>query len=165
MSRAARPAKDDPVDAVERAVEQLFRLNSSRKVQARRSAAAGVVISSPGFVLLRRIHEEGPLSLGELSRLTEMDPAATGRQVHQLELDGLVVRSPSHDDGRVTVVRATPKGQGVRRRISEVGHRHMEDVLESWSVTDRIALGGLLTRLVGDLRTVHYRAIVDEQAG
>lgn len=165
VSRGARPARGDPVDTVERAVELLFRLNASRKVQARRAAAAGVVISSPGFVLLRRIHEDGPLSLGELSRLSDMDPAATGRQVQQLELDGLVVRSTSSDDGRVTVVRVTPKGRDVRRRISDVGHRHMEDVLESWSVADRIALAELLSRLVDDLRTVHYRAIVDEQAG
>ena len=156
----------DDLDAVERALERLLRLNASRKVHSRRAAAAGVVISQPGFVLLRRLQEDGPLSLGELARLTDMDPAATGRQVRQLERDGLVAKSTSEGDGRVTVVRVTARGAEVRRRLAVVGGRHMEDVLAGWSPTDRGRLATLLTRLVDDFRSVHYRAEVEEeQAG
>jgi DNA-binding MarR family transcriptional regulator len=150
-------------DGVERALETLFRLNASRKVHARRAAAAGVVISQPGFVLLRRIQEDGPLSLGELARLTDMDPAATGRQIRQLEQDGLVERGPSSVDGRVTYVRVTPEGDDVRRRISEVLDQHMEDVLHEWSKADRADLARLLSRLVDDLRSAHYRTVADER--
>jgi DNA-binding MarR family transcriptional regulator len=150
-------------DGVERALETLFRLNASRKVHARRAAAAGVVISQPGFVLLRRIQEDGPLSLGELARLTDMDPAATGRQIRQLEQDGLVERGPSSADGRVTYVRMTPEGDDVRRRISEVLDQHMEDVLHEWSKADRADLARLLSRLVDDLRSAHYRTVADER--
>jgi DNA-binding MarR family transcriptional regulator len=150
-------------DGVERALETLFRLNASRKVHARRAAAAGVVISQPGFVLLRRIQEDGPLSLGELARLTDMDPAATGRQIRQLEQDGLVERGPSSADGRVTYVRVTPEGDDVRRRISEVLDQHMEDVLHEWSKADRADLARLLSRLVDDLRSAHYRTVADER--
>jgi DNA-binding MarR family transcriptional regulator len=149
----------DHLDAAERALEMLFRLNASRKVHARQAAAAGVVISQPGFVLLRRIQEEGPLSLGELARRTDMDPAATGRQIRQLEQDGLVTRGPSAADGRVTVVRVTARGRAVRGRISAVRDQHMEDVLDAWSATDRATLARLLERLVADLRSVHYRTV------
>ena len=163
MPRQQDPATgDDAVEAVQRALEVLFRLHSSRKVHQRIAAAAGVVISRPGFVLLRRVQEEGPLSIGELAKVTDMDPAATGRQVRQLEQDGLVACRPSTDDGRVTIVSVTPKGQEVRRRMSEVGARHMEDVLETWSDGDREQLARLLNRLVDDLRTVHYRTIGEE---
>src|SRR5271157_5662659 len=85
--------------AIERSLEQLFRLNASRKVHQRRAAAAGVMISQPGFQLLRRIQEEDGIQIGELARLTEMDPAATGRQVAQLEEDGMVTRKRATDDG------------------------------------------------------------------
>jgi DNA-binding MarR family transcriptional regulator len=160
---------DKPIDSIERSVEMLFRLNASRKVHARRAAAAGVVVSPPGFVLLRRIQEDGPLSLSELSRLTEMDPAATGRQIRQLEHDGLVARTTSERDGRVTVVRVTRRGADVRRRLAEVGQAHMEGVLERWSKADRAALAKLLERLVDDLRAAQYQAIdqsvADEKAG
>ena len=149
----------DHLDTAERALEMLFRLNASRKVHARQAAAAGVVISQPGFVLLRRIQEEGPLSLGELARRTDMDPAATGRQIRQLEHEGLVTRGPSAADGRVTVVRVTPRGRAVRGRVSAVRDQHMEDVLDTWSATDRATLARLLERLVDDLRSVHYRTV------
>jgi DNA-binding MarR family transcriptional regulator len=146
------------------ALEMLFRLNANRKVHARQAAAAGVVISQPGIVLLRRIDEEGPISLGELARLTEMDPAATGRQIRQLEQDGLVVRGPSTADGRVTVVRLTPQGRDVRRRLVAVQGRHMEDVLVAWSASDRATLARLLSRLVDDLRSVQYRTVSDQES-
>jgi DNA-binding MarR family transcriptional regulator len=150
------------LDAVGRALESLFRLNASRKVHALRAAAAGVTISAPGFVLLRRIQEDGPLALGELARLTDMDPAAAGRQIRQLEDDGLVARVPSPGDGRVTNVSVTPGGSKARQRISEVLDRHMDDVLGAWSPADLADLARLLGRLADDLRSVHYRTLADE---
>jgi len=155
----------DAVDVIERSLETLFRLNANRKVHARKAAAAGVVVSQPGFVLLRRIQEHGPLSLGDLSRLTDMDPAATGRQIRQLEVDGLVARRASETDGRVTVVQVTRRGADVRRRVAKVGQAHMEGVLERWSNADRAALARLLARLVDDLRAAQYHTITDEKAG
>lgn len=155
--------RGDELDAVERALERLLRLSASRKVHARRASAARVEISQPGFVLLRRLQEDGPLSLGELARVTDMDPAATGRQIRQLEDDGLVARTTSPDDRRVTLVRVTTRGADVRRRLAEVGGRHMEDVLGSWSSRDRVALARLLNRLVDDLRAVHYRSDVEDE--
>ena len=143
---------------IERALEQLFRLNASRKVHQRRAAAAGVVISQPGFQLLRRIQEEDGIQIGELARLTEMDPAATGRQIGQLEADGLVTRNKDSDDGRAVLVRVTPAGAEVRRRLSLVAERHMSDVLSGWSDTDQKSLADLLPRLVDGLRHVAYRS-------
>ncbi|MGH3369785.1 MAG: MarR family winged helix-turn-helix transcriptional regulator [Nocardioidaceae bacterium] len=156
-------AEGDHEGTVERALERLFRLNASRRVHARQAAAAGVAISQPGFALLRRIHEHGPVSVGELAKLTDMDPAATGRQIRQLEAEGLVTRGPSSADGRVVFVRLTSQGSEAWRRISDVRDRHMEDVLRTWSEADRAALAHLLSRLVDDLRSVRYRAVPDEQ--
>lgn len=152
-------------DALERSLEQLFRLNASRKVHARQAAAAGVVMSQPAAVLLRRIHEHGPLPLGEAAALTHMDPAATGRQIKQLERDGFVVRQPADDDARVSVVRVTPAGAAVSRRLTKVGQQHLQDALSRWSKADRAALAQLLTRLVEDLRSIRYRSVSEEAAG
>ena len=148
---------EDDLGTVERALEQLFRLNASRKVHSRRAVAAGVVISQPGYQLLRRIQEEDGLQIGELARLTEMDPAATGRQIGLLEQDGLVTREKASDDGRAVVVKVTARGAAVRQSLTTVAERHMSDVLSGWSVTDRRHLAALLPRLVEGLRNVHYR--------
>jgi DNA-binding MarR family transcriptional regulator len=158
----SRGGRADDIDVVERALEQLFRLNN-RKSFWRWSAAAGVVISRPGFQLLRALHDDGPMTLSALSSITEMDPAATGRQVLQLEQDGLVSREASQQDGRSTIVAITSQGSKVRRRMHDVVHRHMTDVLGDWSATDRRKLGQLLVRLVEGFRSVSYRPAGDEE--
>jgi len=149
---------EDELGTVERALEQLFRLNASRKVHSRRAAAAGLAISQPGFQLLRRIQEnELGIQIGELARLTDMDPAATGRQIASLEQDGLVKRERDSGDGRAVIVRVTSRGAEVRQRLGAVMERHMSDVLAEWSQADRRRLAALLPRLVEDMRTVAYR--------
>jgi DNA-binding MarR family transcriptional regulator len=152
------------IDAIERAIERLLRLYGSRKVHARRAVAAGVVISQPGFSLLRRLQEEGDLSIGELARLTQMDPAAAGRQIRLLEEEELVMRTKDSDDGRVIVVRVTPKGAEVRKRLGNVGERHMADVFADWSPADCQQLAILLPRFVEGLRSVPFRSEADAEA-
>lgn len=147
----------DDLASVERALEQLFRLYN-RRMHSRQSAAAGVVISRPGLVLLRRLYQDGPLSLGQLATLTDMDPAATGRQVRQLEHQGWVTSEPSPEDARTTVVTITSEGRKVRQRMDDVMRRHTADVLADWSANDRRTLGRLLTRLVEGFRTMSYRS-------
>jgi DNA-binding MarR family transcriptional regulator len=152
------------LDAVERAIEQLLRLYGSRKVHARRTAAAGVAISQPGLLLLRRLQEEGDLSIGELARMTQMDPAAAGRQIRTLEEEGMVIRAKDSGDGRVIFVRVTPKGALVRHRLGMVGERHMADVLADWSSEDCEQLALLLPRFVDGLRSVSFRGEAESEA-
>jgi DNA-binding MarR family transcriptional regulator len=145
------------IDVLQRSLERFLRLNASRRVHAKQAAAAGVAISQPGYLLLRRIQEDGPLSLGDLARMTDMDPAAAGRQVRQLEDEGLVIRSAREDDGRVSLVSVTAKGAATRRRIAAVLEAHLCDVLDQWSLRDRHQFALLLDRFVEDSRATPYR--------
>jgi DNA-binding MarR family transcriptional regulator len=149
---------DDGLEAIRGPLGRLFRLGASRKVHARQVAVAGVEISPPGAALLARIVEDGPIALGDLSAAADMDPGAVSRQVKALEGSGLVERGGREGDARVRVLRATPAGRRVRRRIADVQDRHMADVLEGWSAADRATFAHLLDRFVEDLRSVQYRA-------
>jgi DNA-binding MarR family transcriptional regulator len=150
------PTSDDVVGA-ERALERLFRLTVSRKMYSRQSAAVGAVVTRAGYAVLRSVDQAGQLSMTELARECSMDPAAAGRQVRALEEDGLVARSTDADDARVTVVRLTPEGAAVYRRIVEVRTTHLDEVLSGWTPEDRAALTGLVDRLVDDLKAVPFR--------
>lgn len=150
---------------IERALEQLFRLHASRRVHRRRSTAAGVDVSQSGFQLLRRIPADGGMQVGELARRSEMDPAATGRQVGLLEAEGLVTREKVAGDGRAVLVRVTPAGAEARRRLTSVAERHMADVLAGWPAADREQLAGLLPRLVDGLRDVAFRSESHHEVG
>jgi len=155
--------KDD-LEAVQRALAGLLRLHASRRVFSERAAAAGVVLSQPASELLTRVDDDGPLTLGDLGRRVHMDPSAVGRQVRQLEAQGLLVRAPDPDDGRVTRVRVTPRGHALRRRLDEAGRRHLAETLADWSPDDREALARLLPKLGADLRERSYPSIpVDER--
>ena len=150
---------DPDVELLNHSLERLFRLNASRKLHSRRAALAGVAVSQPGAVLLRRIVDTGPVSLGELSQATEMDPAATSRQIRALEEDGLVERVTSPDDRRVSLVSATRDGRDANDRMAAVLNQHLVDVLDQWSTADRRQLAALLARMVDEMALVNLRAV------
>jgi DNA-binding MarR family transcriptional regulator len=156
-SKQCRVGAVDDVARTQRALEQLDRLRASRNGHAALAAAAGIDLSRPAYALLRRIDEHGPAPLGELARATGMDAASTGRQVRRLEELGFVDRVQSEVDARVVVVQITPPGVDARRRIADVLDRHLRDVLDRWSETDRRKLGTLLQRLVDDFRDIDFR--------
>lgn len=145
------------VAAAERALERLFRLTNNRKLHARQAAAVGAVVTRAGYAVLRCVHDADELSLGEIARECAMDPAAAGRQVKNLEDEGLIERTVSGDDARVVFVRLTEPGHEVYQRIVAVRVQHTGDVLAGWSSHDRAELVRLVDRLVDDLRTVPVR--------
>jgi DNA-binding MarR family transcriptional regulator len=156
-----RPAEGS--SDVSRALERLLRLQSNRRVHARQSAAAGVVISNPGFAVLQALSEAGELSLGEVAKACSADPAAIGRQVKTLEDEGFVERSPSATDGRVSVVRLTEQGRYAHGQVRAVRTRHMTDVLAGWTEADRQTLAHLIDRLVDDMKATPLRAAGDHE--
>jgi DNA-binding MarR family transcriptional regulator len=148
---------EEGIADVEHALERLFRLTVSRSIHNRQSTAVGANITRAGYAVLRVVEEAGELSLGEVARLCNMDPAAVGRQVRALEEEGFVARVADADDARVVLVRLTEQGRDVYRRIVDVRRIHMAEVLSAWSAKDRANLATLVERLVDDLKSVPFR--------
>lgn len=151
------------VAEVEQALERLFRLTNSRKVDTRQAAAIGAAVTRAGYAVLRTVDEAGELTLGELARSCSMDPAATSRQVKALEQDGFVERRGDAEDGRVAVVRLTDLGRDVYGRIVAVRTAHMGEVLAAWPSADRTSLARLVDRLVDDLKAVPFRPVTERE--
>jgi DNA-binding MarR family transcriptional regulator len=144
------------VGAVERSLEQLFRLTVNRRMHQRQTEAVGAEVTRAGYAVLRCLDDAGELSLGDLARACSMDPGAASRQVRQLEDAGLVERAGT-DDGRVVSLRLTPRGRDVYRSIVAVRTSHMTEVLSAWPAGDRAALASLVDRLVDDLKATPFR--------
>jgi DNA-binding MarR family transcriptional regulator len=66
---------------------------------------------------LASIEARGMLRLGELAAIEGVVPSTMTRLVASLELDGLLRRAPSPDDGRSSVVRATEAGMALLVRL------------------------------------------------
>jgi DNA-binding MarR family transcriptional regulator len=152
----------DPTDAVTAAIQTLFRLEGSRRIHQQLASAAGVSISQQAYRLLGRVVESGPTSPGQLASMLDLDPAIVARLLRQLEDGGLVERSRSTDDGRMTVVEATRSGLEKFDRMREVIWRHMRRALSTWPEGDVAKLAVLLDRLVADVQRRPYPSLDDE---
>jgi DNA-binding MarR family transcriptional regulator len=79
-------------------------------------------ISAPRLSALSVLVFAGPMRIGELAHLEQVEPPTMTRLVDGLERDGYVTRSPDPDDARAVTVHATDAGraallEGRRRRV------------------------------------------------
>ncbi len=147
-----RPGADAAVVAVADALSELFRLAGSRRVHEQRRRRSGVALSRPGWELLRRADDLGPITVTELANQAAMSMGAASRTVSELEADGLVLRRTDRDDGRVVQVEATPKGRRARARFQAEMHAELRAALGHWDTVDASMLSALLGRLVTDMK-------------
>jgi len=149
----------DHKDRVTAAIQTLFRLEGSRRIHQQLASAARVSISQQGLRLLGRVVEGGSTTPGQLASMLDLDPAIVTRLLRQLEEAGWVSRSRSHEDGRVTLVEATPRGAEVFDRMRTVIWSHMRRALSDWDEHDVDALATLLGRLVDEVQRLPYTSV------
>jgi DNA-binding MarR family transcriptional regulator len=106
--------KSSPLDAADRfhsaaihALRHVRREDPASGLSAARLSALSVLVFG------------GPRTLGELAAAEHVRPATMTRVVQALEEAGLVARESDERDGRVTRVRATPRGERVMWRGRE----------------------------------------------
>jgi len=154
---------DASLDAINAAVARLLRLNASRSAFARSSEAAGARMSHPGFLLLRAVIESGPLSMGDLAELVNMDAGTAARQTARLVDAGLVERLQDRSDGRVSLISATPDGVAAGSAIRAVRLRHLSASLDDLSDREVRTLARLLTKFVDGMAARSYEGL--DEAG
>jgi len=120
--RRARVADASPADGAERTADRLHSaaIHLLRRLR-REDAQSG--LSAPRLSALSVVVFGGPLTLGELATAEQVRPPTMTRLVSALEDEGLVTREPDASDGRLTRIRATPRGrtlllQGRARRVA-----------------------------------------------
>ena len=96
--------------------DQANALNSViRTIGMRHRALAGALLAPLGLhpgqeVLLLDLDAHGPRSQGQLATASGCEPPTITHSVRRLEAAGLVVRRPSPDDARVTIVELSDRG-------------------------------------------------------
>jgi DNA-binding MarR family transcriptional regulator len=99
--RAAEDLADQLHSAAIHLLRQLRKEDDASGLSAPRLSALSVVVFG------------GPLTLGDLARAEQVKPPTMTRIVTGLEKDGLVKRRDDPNDGRLTHIVATPKGQRI----------------------------------------------------
>lgn len=134
------------------AIGALQRFASSRKLDARHAAEAGIDLNLAAYGVLGRIIEHGPVDLTTLARQAHMAPNALSRQVKLLEDGGHITRRTSADDARVSLVEATPAGRQAHRTMRDANDRLLVRQLHDWSTEEIEEVAAAIERLVADLR-------------
>ena len=70
-------------------------------------------LSAPRLSALSVLVFGGPVTLGELANAEQVRPPTMTRLISALEAEGLVSREADPEDGRLTRIRATPKGRAL----------------------------------------------------
>ena len=138
-------------DAVHRSLEELHRLTASRRSFARIMESAGVELTRASTDVLAEVCRTGPLPMGALATALRYDPGATARLVAGLEESGLLHRERSDDDGRISLVDATPAGRAVNARVVAAEADYLERALHTLDDDELATCAATLERLVTHL--------------
>ncbi|WP_411349454.1 MarR family winged helix-turn-helix transcriptional regulator [Paenibacillus sp. WLX2291] len=77
-------------------------------------------------ILLFQLWDQDSQSQNSLGRALRLDHSTVAKSVKRLEEAGLVSRSRSPQDGRVTLVSLTDAGRALEQQVTEVWHRMEE---------------------------------------
>ncbi|PXY34635.1 MarR family transcriptional regulator [Prauserella sp. PE36] len=105
-------------------------------------------------MLLSEIDRQGELRLSELAKLRMVDISVVSRQIGQLASFDLVERRPSPEDGRVTLVKVSEKGQRHLERWRRLHVDFVRNALAGWDESELEDLAHRLRAVNDDLRAM-----------
>jgi len=123
------------------------------KVQRRVMAESGAYLDRSAYATLFSVDVLGGASLSDLASEMLLDISTVSRQVRRLEDAGLLERETHAEDRRVSVVRNTPEGHDVARRIGRAWQSAFADALSEWNDAELEELADMLDRLAHSLRS------------
>jgi DNA-binding MarR family transcriptional regulator len=144
------------VEMTEWLVECGQRLASAMFALGKQQASVGARLSKVGgfdrsaIILLKTLAGMGPSRSSALAAAVHSDPSTISRQVAALVRDGLVERRADQEDGRASLLAATPEGLALleeRRRRMALSLARM---LRDWDPGDLQRFVELLERFVTD---------------
>ena len=115
-------------------------------LQSRAPSFDRKAVGPGGGIVLMTLADTGRISLNELTRRVARDKSQMTRTIRALETKGLVLREPSAEDGRVTMVSLTPEGSQVVGELMQAVSQVIGDVLDPLTPDEITTLKGLLAR-------------------
>jgi DNA-binding MarR family transcriptional regulator len=127
--------------------EQVVRLTrAGHAMRTQVSARGGDGIDWAAYALLVHLVQDGPKRASALAEYACVDPSTVSRQVGDLVRAGLVERQPDPEDGRASLLVATPRGHEVHAARLARRQRVFARVVEGWPGEDVDRLTDLLAR-------------------
>jgi MarR family transcriptional regulator, lower aerobic nicotinate degradation pathway regulator len=104
-------------------------------------------LTSVQFAALFVLRAAGELDATRLAELIAFDRSTIGDVIERLELKGWIARIGSRHDTRIKLIRLTPRGSALLRRVEPAVKRVQQRLLEPFSSSERPGVLMLLKRL------------------
>jgi DNA-binding MarR family transcriptional regulator len=127
------------------AFDHVYRLMRSRRMHNALAARSGIKLERSGYSILASLGEEGAQRLTDLADQFGLDQSTVSRRVSTLERDGLIMRRPDKNDGRVALVSLTAAGRRALRQHHEAVVAVHGEILTGWTQTEKRALARAIT--------------------
>lgn len=125
-------------------------MRSFARARARMLAAAAHDVEWSAHVLLKTLHNEGPMRAGALAESIHSDPSTVSRQVAALVKDGLLERRADPVDGRASLLVLTPKADEVLAEHNDIRLDFFARTLHNWTPDELDQFAALLARFTSD---------------
>lgn len=112
------------------------------------AALAAVDLKVRTYSILRLAGDGLNPSQRELSEFLNLDPSQIVALVDELQGRGMITRQPDPRDRRNRIIVITPAGRRLLRRATALAQAADDQVLAGLAPDERIALNGLLTKVV-----------------
>ncbi|MGH7642366.1 MAG: MarR family winged helix-turn-helix transcriptional regulator [Candidatus Dormibacteria bacterium] len=142
---------EGPIAELERAVTTIVRWSNSREVQLETMRRARCELPVGTVAMLHRISVCGPVHPSELAAFYCVDNSTITPRLQRLERAGLLNREPDPRDRRAALVRITPAGQRLRKRLHQARRTMLEELVGDWPVSERDLVARTTSRLAARL--------------
>jgi DNA-binding MarR family transcriptional regulator len=136
---------EDPL-ALERQVCFALAVASRSVIAVYRPVLEPMGLTHPQYLVMLALWGGEPLSVTELSRMLELDPATLSRLLRRLEAAGLVERNRDPADERSLAVGLTERGRRLRKQAEKVPAAVLERL--DMDVEELLEMHRQLTRVI-----------------
>nr|WP_010651077.1 MarR family transcriptional regulator [Oceanobacillus massiliensis] len=145
--------KDATMESINK-MEKRLRYISGIIKQNGRKILNNYPITSPQFVALQWLLEEGDLTIGELSNKISLAFSTTTDLVDRMERNELVERVRDTNDRRVVRIHLLDKGKIIIREVIKKRQEYLGEVLSRFSDEEKDSLNHLLDFLYDEMKLV-----------
>ncbi|MEU6427150.1 MarR family transcriptional regulator [Microbispora sp. NPDC046973] len=110
-------------------------------------------LTHPQYLVMLALWQHAPLSVKDLSRLLQLEPATLSPLLKRLETAGLVERRRASDDARSLAIVLTEEGRALRRQAEQVPVAIVERL--GMELTELQGLHQALTRVIAAANGAH----------
>ncbi|MBT2654655.1 MarR family transcriptional regulator [Bacillus sp. ISL-18] len=104
------------------------------------------------YLILSEINENGPLAINVIAEKLMLNISTASRQVGTLESKEYIKRFPDPDNGRISLIEITNKGQEILNIVQSARYKFYSEVLQHWSNSELKQLEDNLVRLNMDFK-------------